>query len=70
MDVRAIISGTLAGLAMICGTILAAMDMQQGGVVCFGLASTFGGYVVGLYSEPQQNDDSGTATSDGGNADG
>ena len=51
MDTRATISGTLAGLAIICGTILAALQIDNAGI-CFALASTFGGYVVGLYSEP------------------
>lgn len=55
MDTRAIISGTLAALAIICGTILAATNTENAGV-CFALASTFGGYVVGLYSEPYAND--------------
>lgn len=54
MDTRAIISGTLAALAIISGTILAALGVENA-AVCFALASTFGGYVVGLYSEPREN---------------
>jgi len=54
MDTRAIISGSLAGLAIISGTILAALEVENA-AVCFALASTFGGYVVGLYSEPHAN---------------
>lgn len=56
MDQRAIISGVLAAMAMICGTLLTVQGMEQAGVACFALASTFGGYVVGLYSEPVTND--------------
>jgi hypothetical protein len=54
MDTRATISGILAGLAIISGTILAALNLNIA-AVCFTLASTFGGYVVGLYSEPHKN---------------
>lgn len=53
MDTRAIIMGSLAALATISGTILAALNAdQQLAVACFGLASTCAGYAVGLYSEP------------------
>lgn len=53
MDTRAIIMGSLAALATISGTILAALNTdQQLAVACFGLASTCAGYAVGLYSEP------------------
>lgn len=52
MDTRATISGSLAGLAIISGTILAALGVENA-AACFALASTFGGYAVGLYSEPR-----------------
>lgn len=51
MDHRAILSSILACITIICGTILAVLRVEYAGV-CFALASTFGGYVVGLYSEP------------------
>lgn len=63
MDARAITSGSLAGLAIICGTVLAAMSVDSAGV-CFALASTFGGYVVGLYSEPVSSVSSGSDDED------
>lgn len=64
MDARAIISGSLAGVAIICGTVLAAMRADMAGM-CFALASTFGGYVVGLYSEPVSSVSSEPSSSDG-----
>lgn len=53
-DPRAIICGVLAALAIICGTILAFPPERDAVLVTalFGLAATFGGYVVGLYSSP------------------
>lgn len=60
MDTRAIIMGSLAALATICGTILAVMGSDKElAVACFGLASTCAGYAVGLYSEPVSNGSSG-----------
>lgn len=57
MDTRATITGLIAGLAIICGTILAAMNANPDAVaVCYGLASTSAGYVVGLYSEPARKE--------------
>lgn len=58
MDVRALICGILAGIALIGGVVLAAInaDPMQVGVI-LGLAGTFGGYVVGLYSQPYDGDD-------------
>lgn len=70
MDTRAVISGSLAGLAVICGTILAALDRNPDAVVaCYGLASTSAGYAVGLYSEPVRKASNETAieTTEGGN---
>lgn len=53
MDTRAIITGSLAAIAILCGTTLAALNTNpQTIAACFGLASTFAGYAVGLYSEP------------------
>lgn len=52
-DIRAIICGILAATALVCGTVLAATNAD--GLVIgtvLGLAGTFGGYVVGLYSSP------------------
>ena len=55
MDTRAIITGTLAAIATICATILAAINRDTDVVfACYALASTCAGYVVGLYSEPVQ----------------
>jgi hypothetical protein len=53
MDVRALICGLLAAIALIGGVVLAAInaDPSQAAAV-LGLAGTFGGYVVGLYSQP------------------
>lgn len=51
MDERAVISGILAATAIVAGTTLALMRIDAANIL-FGLASTFGGYVVGLYSEP------------------
>lgn len=64
MDSRAIICGVLAGVAMVCGTILTAIGVEQSGVVCFGLASTCAGYAVGLYSEPRVNASTDTGSDD------
>lgn len=52
MDERARIAGVLAAIAMIGGIILAATS-SNGVEALLGLAGTFGGYVVGLYSDPR-----------------
>lgn len=57
-DIRAIICGVLAGVALVCGTALAIVDANQLVIgTVLGLAGTFGGYVVGLYSKPYDADE-------------
>lgn len=52
MDERARISGALAAIAMV-GGIALAITSSNGYEALLGLAGTFGGYVVGLYSDPR-----------------
>ncbi len=57
MDPRPIICGVLAALAIIGAIILAALQRDAAQVAALvGVCSTFGGYVVGLYSEPVDDD--------------
>jgi hypothetical protein len=53
-DPRAIIAGILAAIALVGAILLSVLerDAAQAAAV-LGVASTFGGYVVGLYSEPR-----------------
>lgn len=54
VDPRAIVGGVLAALALVCGTVLAALDKDAVHVASlFALATTALGYVFGLYSEPR-----------------
>lgn len=53
IDIRAGICGTLAAIALVGGITLAAMNDHQAAAGCFAMASTFTGYVVGLYSDPK-----------------
>lgn len=53
MDIRAIISGIISGLALICATILAGLDKET--LIVSNLVTLAGvcaAYVVGLYSSP------------------
>lgn len=56
MDIRALICGILALICILGAIIVAVMPQTTSsqGVIdaCVFLASTFGGYVVGLYSSP------------------
>jgi predicted GNAT superfamily acetyltransferase len=53
-DPRGIIAGILAALALIAGTILAALERDPAQIaLVYGLAGTFGAYAMGLYSEPR-----------------
>lgn len=53
-DPRGIIAGILAAIALIGGTILAALERDAVHVTgAYALAMTFGGYAMGLYSEPR-----------------
>lgn len=58
MDPRPIICGLLAALAIIGAVVLAALERDAVQITALlGICSTFGGYVVGLYSEPVTGDD-------------
>lgn len=53
-DPRAIIAGTLAGIALVGGIVLAGLERDPVQIAtAFGIATTFGGYAMGLYSEPR-----------------
>jgi predicted GNAT superfamily acetyltransferase len=52
-DVRPVICGLLAAIAIIGAIVLAAFERDATTVASLlGLAGTLAGYVVGLYSEP------------------
>lgn len=52
MDIRAFIVGVLAALSIVGAILLAALNRDIAVVSgLLGLSGTFGGYVVGLYSE-------------------
>lgn len=54
-DVRPVISGLLAAIAIIGAIVLAAFERDATTVASLlGLAGTLAGYVVGLYSEPKE----------------
>jgi hypothetical protein len=53
-DPRAIIAGILAAIALIGGTLLAALERDAVHITgAYALAATFGAYAMGLYSEPR-----------------
>lgn len=52
MDVRSLVCGVLSAVALLCGTALAIAGEVVAAGTAFGLSGTFGGYVVGLYSQP------------------
>lgn len=59
MDIRATISGILAAICIIGAIVLTVLPNTQSSYemanTCLFMATTFGGYVVGLYSTPNQN---------------
>lgn len=55
-DLRAIICGILSGIALIGAIVLAGIGAPAVHVgAAFTVASTFGAYVVGLYSSPRSD---------------
>ena len=66
MDVRTIVCGALAALALVCGTVLAAIQLANNadaesvlavGGMTFGLVGTLAGYAICLQSDPHTPED-------------
>lgn len=53
-DFRAVVCGVLALTALVCAVSVSENQVQFASLL--GVASTFGGYVVGLYSSPRDGE--------------